>query len=70
MEKPNIELAGRKIAEKSAMEVMDQIVKPYAEYYAVTKGGAVGEVLKPFIAELVDYLKEEVIDRIDGEDNI
>lgn len=29
-----------------------------------------GEVLKPFIGELTDYLKEEVIDRIDGEDNL
>jgi len=70
MEAPDIKLAGLKIAEKTALEVVDAIVAPYAKYYAAEKGGAIGEVLTPFIDQLLEKLKEEVVDKIDGEDNL
>lgn len=69
-QKPDIKKAGLKILEKSSLETVDQIIKPYAEYYAEEKGGAVGAVLAPFIDELTEYIKKEVVDKIDGEDNI
>lgn len=70
MEKPDIKKAGLKIAEAAALSVVDQIIKPYAKYYAQEKGGAVGAVLDPFIDKLVEQLKKDVVDQIDGEDNI
>lgn len=68
--KPDVKAAGLKILEKSVMETVDQIVKPYAEFYAQDKGGTVGAILLPFIDDLVEFLKKEVVDKIDGEDNI
>lgn len=70
MEKPDIKKIGLEVAEDAAMSVVEKIVKPYAEYYAVEKGGAIGQVLSPFVDELVDYLKKDIIDQIDGEDDI
>lgn len=70
MEAPDVKKAGLKIAEKAALETVDSIVKPYAEYYAKEKGGAVGAILAPFIDDLAAFLKKEVVDKIDGEDNI
>lgn len=69
-QKPDVKVAGLKILEKSTLEVVDQIIKPYAEYYAAEKGGAVGSILSPFIDDLAAFLKKEVVDKIDGEDNI
>lgn len=70
MEAPDIKKAGLEIAEDTAMSVAEKIVKPYAEYYAKEKGGAVGMVLSPFIDDLIAFLKKDVIDKIDGEDDI
>lgn len=69
-QKPDIKAAALKILEKSTLESVDQIIKPYAEYYAAEKGGAVGAILSPFIDDLTEFLKKEVVDKIDGEDNI
>lgn len=69
-QKPDVKVAGLKILEKSTLEVVDQIIKPYAEYYAEEKGGTVGAILSPFIDDLAQFLKKEVVDKIDGEDNI
>jgi hypothetical protein len=70
MEKPDLKKAGMNLAEDTANSVMDKLIVPYAEYYALEKGGAVGAVLMPFIKELSEYLKKEVIDQLDGEDDI
>ena len=70
MEKPDLKVTGLNLAEQLANSVLDELIVPYAEYYAATKGGAVGLVLGPFIKDLSEYLKKEVIDKIDGEDDI
>lgn len=70
MQKPDLKQAGLEIAEKSAMEFAEKILKPYAKYYAHEKGGAVGAVLLPFVDSLTDKLKSDVIDKIDGKDDI
>ena len=70
MEKPDVKQAGLEIAESALMKAIDSIINPYAEYYALEKGGNVGKVLFPFIENLTDYLKKEVVDKIDGKDDI
>lgn len=70
MEKPDLKQAGLEIAEDTAMSVVDKVVKPYAEYYAIEKGGNIGQVLSPFIEQLTNALKKDVIDKIDGQDDL
>lgn len=70
MEKPDIKKIGLQIAEDSVLSVVDKVLVPYAEWYAGEKGGPIGEVLKPFIDDLAEYLKSEVVDQIDGEDEL
>jgi len=68
--KPDVKQAGLVILEKTASSLVKEIVGPYAEYYVAEKGGAVGAVLKPFIDDLEAYIQAEVVDRIDGVDDI
>jgi len=68
--KPDVKQAGLKILEKTASSLVSEIVTPYAEYYAAEKGGSVGAILKPFIDDLEAYIQAEVVDRIDGVDDI
>lgn len=70
VQKPDLKQAGLEIAESTAMATVDKIVKPYAKYYAAEKGGNVGAVIGPFIDSLVAKLKADVIDKIDGKDDI
>lgn len=70
MEKPDLKQASLEVAELAAVALVDKVVAPYAKYYAAEKGGNVGAVLEPFIDNLVAKLKADVIDKIDGADNI
>lgn len=70
MEKPDVKKVGLNLLEGTVINVVNDIVKPYAEYYSITKGGTVGLALSPFIDDLIKYLNSEIVDKIDGEDDI
>lgn len=67
MEKPDIKKIGLNLLEKMAMGVVEDIVRPYAKYYS-HKNGITG--LDGFIDDLIKKLNAELVDKIDGEDDI
>lgn len=66
MEKPDIKVQALKVAEVTAMAVIDEIVAPFAKYYASSNGLN----LDGFISDLLEKVKADYVDQIDEVDQI
>lgn len=69
-EKPDVKKIGLDMSEDLLNSAMDKIIKPYAAYYVAKEVPGAAAMITPFIEKLTEYLKRDVIDKIDGEDDI
>lgn len=65
---PDIKQAGKEIAEIVALATVEKIVEPYVKFYAAKYN--LGTMLDGFIEGLIEKLNSDVIDKIDGKDDI
>lgn len=63
---PKLNEVLKEIGEDLANSLVDKVVAPYAKFYAAKTGIN----LDPFIDGLIKKLKDDVIDKIDGQDDL
>lgn len=57
------------LSEKVLIEAIDEILIPYAKEYVMKSENKWDDLMLPFLPQLRDALVNDLVDRIDGEDD-